>query len=93
MHFYTLTPLPFAAEPRLPLTYRLALGRVLPLPQPGPWGRARRLSVQVGAPWGIDRIDTNGGATDGEYDDGDLTGKGVRVYIVDTGVLGSHDDF
>ena len=58
MHFYTLTLLPFAAEPRLPLTYRLALGHVLPLPQPGPWGRARRLSVQVGAPWGIDRIDT-----------------------------------
>ena len=54
---------------------------------------ARRLSVQVGAPWGIDRIDTNGGAIDGSFDDGDLTGKGVRVYIVDTGVQGSHVDF
>ena len=54
---------------------------------------ARRLSVQVGAPWGIDRIDTNGGAIDGSFDDGNLTGKGVRVYIVDTGVLGSHEDF
>ena len=54
---------------------------------------ARRLSVQVGAPWGIDRIDTNGRPTDNNYDDGDLTGKGVRVYIVDTGVQGSHDDF
>ena len=53
----------------------------------------RKLSVQVGAPWGIDRIDTNGGAIDGSFDDGDLTGKGVRVYIVDTGVQGSHDDF
>ena len=47
---------------------------------------ARRLSVQVGAPWGIDRID-------GSFDDGDLTGKGVRVYVVDDGVQGSHDDF
>ena len=54
---------------------------------------ARRLSVQVGAPWGIDRIDTNGGAIDSKYDDGDLTGKGVRVYIVDSGVQGSHVDF
>ena len=54
---------------------------------------ARRLSVQVGAPWGIDRIDTNGRPIDNNYDDGDLTGKGVRVYIVDTGVQGSHDDF
>ena len=54
---------------------------------------ARELSVQENAPWGIDRIDTNGGAIDRSYDDGDLTGKGVRVYIVDTGVQGSHDDF
>ena len=54
---------------------------------------ARRLSVQVGAPWGIDRIDTNGGAIDGSFDDGDLTGKGVRVYVVDDGVQGSHVDF
>ena len=53
----------------------------------------RKLSVQVGAPWGIDRIDTNGRPTDNNYDDGDLTGKGVRVYIVDTGVQGSHVDF
>ena len=54
---------------------------------------ARRLSVHVSAPWGIDRIDTNGRPIDNNYDDGDLTGKGVRVYIVDTGVQGSHDDF
>ena len=59
----------------------------------------RRLSVHVGAPsapipWGLDRIDTNGRlSTDDKYDDGDLTGKGVRVYIVDTGVQGSHVDF
>ena len=53
----------------------------------------RKLSVQVGAPWGLDRIDTNGRPIDNNYDDGDLTGKGVRVYIVDTGVQGSHDDF
>ena len=94
--------------------------------------------MQVDAPWGIDRIDTDGepsrlaapasstasrtppayddgplivlpprpasyprrslprgtgGAIDGIYDDGDLTGSGVRVYVVDTGVQGSHQDF
>ena len=97
---------------------------------------ARRLSVQTRAPWGLDRIDTNGepavrswrhpqlptaaqrasracdgapivfpaltpsslalptgGGIDRKYDDGDLTGEGVRVYIVDTGVLGSHTQF
>ena len=34
-----------------------------------------------------------GGAIDGIYDDGDLTGSDVRVYVVDTGVQGSHQDF
>ena len=51
---------------------------------------ARRLSVQENVPWGLDRID---GTVDSKFDDGDLTGKGVRVYIVDTGVQGAHTDF
>ena len=34
-----------------------------------------------------------GGPTNGKYDDGDLRGQGVRVYIVDTGIQGSHLDF
>ena len=58
---------------------------------------SRRLSVQVGAPWGLDRIDgeydVDSDPTDREYDDGDLTGQGVRVYVVDDGVQGSHVDF
>ena len=83
---------------------------------------ARRLTVHDGAPWGIDRIDTNGehpklslllapsasvraycdrptlapctgSPIDGKYDDGDLGGQGVRVYVVDTGIQGSHVDF
>ena len=41
-------------------------------------------------PWGLDRID---GVDDDSFDDGDLTGAGVRVYIVDDGVQGSHVDF
>ena len=36
MHFYTMTPLPFAAEPRLPLPFGSA--HVLPLPLTGPLG-------------------------------------------------------
>ena len=53
---------------------------------------ARRLTVHNGAPWGLDRID---GVDDNSYDDGDLTGggTGVRVYVVDTGIQGSHVDF
>ena len=50
------------------------------------------LATYPGAPWGLDRID---GVDDNSYNDGDLTGggTGVRVYIVDTGVQGSHQDF
>ena len=50
------------------------------------------LATYPGAPWGLDRID---GVDDNSYNDGDLTGggTGVRVYIVDTGVQGSHVDF
>ena len=50
------------------------------------------LATYPGAPWGLDRID---GVDDNSFDDGNLTGggTGVRVYIVDTGVQGSHVDF
>ena len=83
---------------------------------------ARRLTVHDGAPWGIDRIDTNGehpklslllapsasvraycdrptlapctgNPIDGKYDDGDLGGQGVRVYVVDSGIQDSNVDF
>jgi len=49
----------------------------------------------AGLSWGLDRIDhhTSGLTLDGQYNDGDLTGEGVRVYIVDTGVEGSHEEF
>ena len=50
------------------------------------------LATYPGAPWGLDRID---GVDDNSYNDGDLTGggTGVRVYVVDTGVQGTHQDF
>ena len=53
---------------------------------------ARRLTVHNSPPWGLDRID---GVDDNSYDDGDLTGggTGVRVYIVDSGIQGTHVDF
>ena len=50
----------------------------------------RQLTTYPGAPWGLDRID---GVDDDSFDDGDLTGTGVRVYVVDDGVQGSHVDF
>ncbi len=41
--------------------------------------------------WGLDRIDQRAG-TNNSFVFG-ATGRGVNVYVIDTGVLGSHDDF
>jgi hypothetical protein len=50
----------------------------------------RQLTTYPGAPWGLNRID---GIDDDSFDNGNLTGMGVRVYVVDNGVQGSHVDF
>jgi aqualysin 1 len=42
---------------------------------------------------GIDRIDQRDLPRNGQYDDRGFDGTGVRVYIVDTGVRGTHTEF
>jgi subtilisin family serine protease len=50
-------------------------------------------TVQSPAPsWGLDRIDQRALPLSGSYNYG-TTGSGVRVYIIDTGILLSHTDF
>lgn len=44
------------------------------------------------APWGLDRIDSRSGL-DGAYEYGTATGASSRLYILDTGVRISHNDF
>ena len=46
---------------------------------------------QPNATWGIDRIDQEDG-TDGKYSY-TSTGSGVTAYIIDTGILTSHNEF
>jgi subtilisin family serine protease len=48
-------------------------------------------TTQSNATWGLDRIDARTG-TDGTYTY-DATGQGVNVYVIDTGILPSHNDF
>ena len=52
----------------------------------------RQLSSQSSATWGLDRIDSRDGL-DGKYDYGGALGAGSVVYVLDTGVRTSHDDF
>ena len=50
------------------------------------------LATQAAAPWGLDRIDQANLPLNLSYSYG-TTGAGVTVYVVDTGILATHNDF
>jgi subtilisin family serine protease len=49
-------------------------------------------TIQEGATWGLDRIDQRGSTLDGLYTY-EYKGSGVTVYIADTGIRYSHQEF
>jgi len=51
------------------------------------------LTAPVGTPWHLDRINQAQLPLDGNSIHGPLTGEGVDVYIVDTGIRSTHEQF
>jgi len=47
---------------------------------------------QTGATWGLDRVDQRNLPLDGIYNYPDQAGSGVTVYVIDTGILSTHND-
>jgi serine protease len=48
---------------------------------------------QTGATWGLDRIDQKNLPLDTIYNYKDSAGSGAYVYVIDTGVLATHNEF
>lgn len=48
--------------------------------------------TQTSAPWHLDRIDQDSYPLDGNYSY-DSSGDGVRIYVIDSGVRATHNDF
>jgi len=50
----------------------------------------KALAIQTSSPWGLDRID---GTLDDNFNHDPNAGQGVKVYVIDTGVRCTHNDF
>lgn len=51
------------------------------------------VATQSGATWGLDRIDQRNLPLNGTYIYPDQAGQGVHVYVIDTGLNASHNEF
>jgi hypothetical protein len=55
-------------------------------------GIVRTTAIQTNPVWGLDRIDQKSVPLNNSYTY-NVTGAGVKVYVIDTGILATHDEF
>lgn len=55
--------------------------------------RAAVAAPQPNPPWNLDRVDQRRRPLNRQYDTGTLNGKGVGVFILDTGINPNHNDY
>lgn len=89
-HVYRNALKGFSAE--LPARARQALLRSPDVAYIAPDAVATLADTQTGATWGLDRIDQRARTLDGTYHYA-ATGAGVTVYVIDTGIRLSHEEF
>lgn len=77
-----MTPVQAAALARLPLVKLVEQDQIV-----------TATATQTGATWGLDRIDQHNLPLSNTYIYPDQSGQGVNVYIVDTGLNATHQDF
>lgn len=92
--FYARIPKDNVAKVRRhPLvSYVEADGQMYPDRAPVLLGPVPRSGVQSSPPWHLDRIDESGYPLDRRYAY-NRTGRGVRIYVIDSGIRSSHTDF
>jgi subtilisin family serine protease len=91
VHSYTTALRGFSVRASQAAARRLAADPAVAYVEQNQWVRAD--DTQANPPWGLDRVDQRNLPLSASYTYPAAGGQGVRIYIVDTGIRVTHQDF